>query len=115
MGKVFIWVATLMGHSVGREVVRDNRRKGKPNNRLRHTHGIVRGSIANDKVNFVVEDYLKETITAKIAIARVKALPDVQQVSIHTSYALTYLDSSTSCYQEQLLNGGWSEWICLSD
>jgi len=95
--------------------VRDNRRKGKPDNRLRHTHGIVQGSIANDKVNFVVEDYLKGTITAKIAIARVKALPDVQQVSLHTSYALTYLDSSTSCYQEQLLNGDWSEWICLSE
>jgi len=36
--------------------VRDNRRKGKPDNQLRHTHGIVRGSIANDKVNFVIED-----------------------------------------------------------
>ena len=95
--------------------VRDNRRKGKPDNRLRHTHGIVRGSIANDKVNFVVEDYLKGKITAEVAIARVKALPNVQQISLHTSYALTYLDSAAICYQEQLSNGEWSSWIYLSD
>ena len=93
--------------------VRDNRRKGKPDNQLRHTHGIVRGSIANDKVNFVVEDYLKGKITAEIAIARVKALLNVQQISLHTSYALTYLDVAMVSYQ-QLSNGEWSEWICLS-
>jgi len=95
--------------------VRDNRRKGKPDNRFRHTHGIVRGSIANDKVNFVVEDYLKGKITAEVAIARVKALPNVQQVSLHTPYALTYLDSGTVFYQEQLSNGNWPEWSCLSE
>ena len=95
--------------------VRDNRRKGKPDNLLRHTHGIVQGSIANDKVNFVVEDYLKGKITAGMAIARVKALPNVQQVSLHTSCALTYLDSAAIYYQEQLSNGDWSEWICLSE
>jgi len=95
--------------------VRDNRRKGKPDKQLRHTYGIVRGSIANDKVNFVVEDYLKEKITAEAAIARVKALPNVQQVSLHTSHVLTYLDSAVVCYQKQLLNGEWSDWIRLSD
>jgi len=93
--------------------VRDNRYKGKPNNQLRHAHGIVRGSIANDKVNFVVEDYLNGKITADVAIARVKTLPNVQQVSLHTSYALKYLDLTTVCYQEQLSNDKWSEWICL--
>jgi len=95
--------------------VRDNRRKGKPENELRHMHGIVRGSIANDKVNLVVEDYLKGKITADVAIARVKALPNVQQVSLHTSYALTHLHSAAVYYQEQLSHGDWSEWICLSE
>jgi len=95
--------------------VRDNRHKGVPKNELRHTHGIVQGSIANDKVNFVVEDYLKGKITADVAIAQVKALPNVLQVSLHTSYALTYLDSTAVYYQEQLLNGEWTEWDSLSE
>jgi len=95
--------------------VRDNRRKGVPENGLRHTHGIVRGSIANDKVNFVVEDYLKGKITDGVAIALVKALPNVQQISLHTSYALTYLDTAAICYQEQLSNDEWSSWVYLSE
>jgi len=93
--------------------VRDNRRKGVPETMLRHTHDIVRGSIANDKVNLVVEDYLKGKITAEVAITLVKALPNVQQVSLHTSYALKYLDLTATYYQEQLSSGEWSEWICL--
>jgi len=95
--------------------VRDNRRKGKPEDHLRHTHGIVRGSIANDKVNFVIEDYINGKITAEIAITRVKALPNVQQVSLHTSQALTYLDATDYWYQEQLSNGEWSKWVSLSE
>ena len=98
------------------DFVRDNRRKNKTSdNQLRHTHGIVRGSIANDKVNFVVEDYIKGKITAEVAIARVKALPNVQQVSLHTPHALAYLDSVSVWYQEQLSNGEWSDWISLSE
>jgi hypothetical protein len=80
---------------------------------LRHAYGVVRGAIANDKVNFVVEDYLNGKITAEVAITRVKALPNVQQVSLHTSYTLTYLDLSSICYQEQISNGEWTEWIYL--
>ncbi|MCL1878305.1 MAG: DUF3990 domain-containing protein [Defluviitaleaceae bacterium] len=95
--------------------VRDNRRKGKPDDRLRHAHGIVRGSIANDKVNFVVEDYIKGKITADVAITRVKALPNVQQVSLHTFRALAYLDATDFWYQEQLPNGEWSKWVSLSE
>jgi len=92
----------------------DNRRKGKPDDRLRHAHGIVRGSIANDKVNFVVEDYVKGKITAEVAITRAKALPNVQQVSLHTSHALAYLDATDFWYQEQIPNGAWSKWGSLS-
>jgi len=91
--------------------VRDNRRKRYPNNQLCHTHGVVRGAIANDKVNFVVEDYLNGKVTAEIAITQVKALPDVQQISLHTSYTLKYLNLTAVCYQERLSNGEWSEWI----
>jgi len=82
---------------------------------LRHTHDIVQGSIANDKVNFVIEDYIKGKITAEEAITRVKALPNVQQVSLHTPRALTYLDATAVWYQEQLPNGEWSGWVCLSE
>jgi len=95
--------------------VRDNRRKGRPNNHLRHIHGIVQGPIANDKVNFVVVDYIKGAITAEEAISQVKALPNVLQISLHTPHALTYLDIDDVWYQEQFTNGGWSEWICLSE
>jgi len=94
------------------DFVRDNRRKGKPENKLRHVHGIVQGAIANDKVNFVVEDYMKRKITSKEAIERVKALPNVLQVSLHTQYVLTYLDT-TVWYQEQLTNDEWSGWVSL--
>jgi len=96
------------------DFVRDNRRKDKLGNKLRHRYGIVQGSIANDKVNFVVEDYMKGKITAHDAIAQVKALPNVLQVSLHTLLALTYLDTSVAWYQEQFLNNEWSEWIHLS-
>ena len=93
--------------------VRDNRRKGNPDDQLRHTHGVVCGSIANDKVNFVVEDYIKGKITAEEAILQVKALPNVQQVSLHTSHGLTYLDTAAIWYQEQLSSDEWSGWVCL--
>ncbi|MCL2197734.1 MAG: DUF3990 domain-containing protein [Defluviitaleaceae bacterium] len=93
--------------------VRDNRRKGEPENKLRHTHGIVRGPIANDKVNFVVEDYIKRKTTAEEAISRVKALPNALQVSLHSPHALKYIDIAAIWYQEQLMNSEWSEWRCL--
>ena len=94
--------------------VRDNRRKGEPENILRHTYGIVQGPIANDKVNFVVEDYMKMKIAAQEAIAKVKALPNVVQVSLHTLQALKYLDTIDFCYQGMLPNDEWSEWVGLS-
>jgi hypothetical protein len=87
-----------------------NRRKGEPENELRHNHGIVRGPIANDKVNFVVEDCIKGKITAAEAIVRVKALPSVMQVSLHTLDALKYLDAGNVLHQMILPNGEWSEW-----
>ena len=89
--------------------VRDNRRKGEPENKLRHTHGIVRGPIANDKVNFVVEDYIKGKITAQEAIVCVKTMPNVLQVSLHTPQALRFLDIASFHYQELLPNSEWSE------
>jgi len=93
--------------------VRDNRRRGEPDIILRHTHGVVRGPIANDKVNFVVEDYLSNKITAEEAIVRVKTLPNVLQVSLHSQNALLYLDTSIILCQEQSQNNDWSEWFNL--
>ena len=60
--------------------VRDNRRrndKGIKAPEPRHAYGIVSGAIANDKVNFVVDDYIKGLITAEEAIKMIKAIPSV--------------------------------------
>jgi len=61
-----------------------------------------------------VEDYINGRITAEVAIVRVKALPNVQQVSLHTPHALTYLDATAVWYQEQL-GDEWLEWVYLSE
>ena len=94
--------------------VRDNRRRGVSENKLRHAHGVVQGPIANDKVNFVIVDYMKEIITVNEAIAKVKALPNVLQVSLHILYSLNYLDNDV-WYMEQSPNDGWLDWNCLSE
>ena len=93
--------------------VRDNRRrndKSVKTNEPRHSFGIVSGAIANDKVNFVVDDYIKGLISAEEAIKKVRAIPSVFQVSIHTSAALAYLDESSAEYKKLLDSGVWSEW-----
>ena len=96
--------------------VRDNRRrlgKGVKTSEPRHKFGIVSGAIANDKVNFIVVDYMNGLITAEEAIKKVKVIPSVFQVSIHTSEALVYLNVDDSKYQKLLGNGSWSEWRSL--
>jgi len=95
----------------------DNRRKidfGNYNE-LRHQHEVVRGPIANDKVNFVVEDYIKGKISAENAIAKAKTLPDVMQISLHSANALIYLQADCAEYQEYLPDGTWSTWQSVND
>ena len=98
------------------DFVKSNRRrndKGMKTSEPRHNFGVVSGAIANDKVNFVVDDYIKGLISAEEAIKKVRAIPSVFQVSIHTPTALAYLDISTAEYQKFLINGTWSDWYKL--
>ena len=98
------------------DFVRDNRRrsdKGVKTPEPRHSFGVVSGVIANDKVNFVVDDYIKGLISADEAIKKVRTIPSVFQVSIHTHLGLAYLDTSTPEYQRMLENGAWSGWYKL--
>ena len=93
--------------------VRDNRRrsaKSVSTAEPRHNFDIVSGAIANDKVNFVVDDYIKGLITAEEAIKKVRAIPSVFQVSIHTPTALVYLADNNVEYHKLLDTGTWSEW-----
>ncbi|MCL2426279.1 MAG: DUF3990 domain-containing protein [Oscillospiraceae bacterium] len=94
------------------DFVRDNRRKEDTDHphKPRHQHGVVRGPIANDKVNFVVEDYINGKITACEAIARAKAMPNALQISLHSEVALKYVQMSNTQYKEFMSSGIWSEW-----
>lgn len=94
------------------DFVCSNRRKDEKveTDKPRHQYGAVYGPIANDKVNFVIEDYMKGKITTHEAIAKAKALPNAMQVSLHTEKALKYLQSDIVRYQEFLSNGTWTDW-----
>jgi len=94
------------------DFVRDNRRKEDTGNpyKPRHQHGVVRGPIANDKVNFVVEDYINGKITADEAIARTKAMPNALQISLHSEVALKYVQMADTQYKKFMPSGTWSEW-----
>lgn len=98
------------------DFVRDNRRRLHKNAKTsepRHSYGVVSGVIANDKVNFVVDDYIKGLISAEEAIKKVKAIPSAFQVSIHTPLGLAYLDTNNAEYQRMLKSGTWSIWYKL--
>ena len=60
-----------------------------------------------------IDDYIKGLITAEDAIKKVRAIPSVFQVSIHTSAALAYLAKNDVKYQKLLGTGAWSEWYKL--
>ena len=93
--------------------VRDNRCRSKKNSKAsepRHNFGIVFGAIANDKVNFVIADYISGLIEAEVAIKMVRSIPNAFQTSIHTPEALAYLDVASAEYQKLQNNDIWSEW-----
>jgi len=93
--------------------VRDNRCRSTKNSKIfepRHNFGIVFGAIANDKVNFVIDDYIRGLIEAEDAIKIVKAIPNAFQTSIHTPSALVFLDEANAEYQKLLNNDEWSDW-----
>ena len=92
------------------DFIRDNRRRDIEFNGAsepRHSHDIVSGPIANDKIADVVDLYCKGRISAAEAIARAKALPSVFQLSLHTVQTLKFI--STIMYSQRM-NMKWSEW-----
>ena len=93
------------------DFIRDNRRVNPVNDissEPRHTYDVVSGPIANDKVADVVAVYCLGRINAKDAISKVKALPSVFQLSLHTALALSYIQSVT---YSQRKGGKWSSWM----
>ena len=92
------------------DFIRDNRRMDIPkSNSLepRHSYDIVTGPIANDKVADAVDRYCKNLISAEDAIARIKALPSVFQLSIHSHKALSHIKSVMYSQKE---NRKWGTW-----
>ena len=85
--------------------VRDNRRMIVSNARNiepRHDYDVVYGPIANDKVVDVVDEYIDGVLTAEEAIRRVKVIPSVFQMSLHTPLALTYIDQTLTEYHRNV-------------
>jgi len=91
--------------------IRDNRRINPVNSNLtepRHKYDVVSGPIANDKVADVVAVYCLGKISAEDAILKVKALPSVFQLSLHTTLAFSYIKSVA---YSQRIGAKWSSWI----
>ena len=95
------------------DFVRDNRRiltRGVTNKEPRHDYDVVYGSIANDKVVDVVDEYMDGVITSEEAIRRIKVIQSVFQMSFHTPAALAFIDQSLTEYQQHISNRKWTEW-----
>jgi hypothetical protein len=95
------------------DFIRDNRQVNLANvnsSEPRHTYDVVSGPIANDKVANVVAVYCLGRISAEDAILKVKAIPSVFQLSMHTALALSYIKSVT---YSQRKGGKWSNWTEL--
>ena len=96
------------------EFVKENRRKQLSNGSLkepRHSYGAVSGPIADDKANIVVAMYCDGKIDANEALALIRTIPSVFQLSLHTQLALSYITSID--YQQRQTNGKWSNWISV--
>ena len=76
----------------------------------RHDYNWLAGPIADDKdVDFIAE-YMRNEISADNAIKRLRALPQAQQLSLHTKEAIDYINEDYVLYK-QLKKGRWSqEW-----
>jgi hypothetical protein len=96
------------------EFVKENRRKQVVDgnyNEPRHSYGAVSGPIADDKANIVVARYCNEDIGVDEALALIRIIPSVFQLSLHTQLALSYITSTE--YQQRLTDGKWSNWTHL--
>ena len=73
----------------------------------RHSFDVIIGPIANDKVADIVDMYCKGRINAEVAINNVKALPNVIQISFHSSNAFKHIKSVS---YSQLKKSIWCKW-----
>ena len=92
------------------DFIRDNRRVNPVNafsSEPRHTYDVVSGPIATDKIADVVALYCLGRVSAEDAISKVKALPSVFQLSLHTTLTFSYIMSVT---YSQRPGGKWSSW-----
>ena len=98
------------------EFICSNRRMGLPGSvqsEPRHGYHWVSGPIADDKVVDVVSEYMREEVSADVAIDRLRVLPQTYQISLHSASALSYVDDVNMMYR-QLKRGRWTQnWIKL--
>jgi len=81
--------------------------KGEP----RHDYNWVSGSIANDDIADVVDEFLAGEITAEAAVHRARALPQTYQLSLHTQLAAEIISEKNVSYR-QFKNGRWTkDWL----
>jgi len=77
----------------------------------KHDYNWVSGSIADDDIADVVDDYIAGDIDETDAINRARALPQTYQLSLHTIEAISFADE-VNVYYKQLKKGRWStKWI----
>ena len=77
----------------------------------RHDYNWSAGPIADDKVVDVVAEYMRDEITAEMAVLRLRALPQTYQFCLHTSAAVSFVDDVNVVYK-QLKRGRWTQnWI----
>jgi len=87
-----------------------NRRRGK-GEEPRHKYNWVSGSIADDKIYNVADDYMDGIININEAINRAKALPQTYQLSLHTPESLKFLNEDEVLYKHFKSNGWSKDWI----
>lgn len=77
----------------------------------RHDYNWVSGSIADDDIANVVDDYIAGDIDEMEAIRRARALPQTYQFSLHTIETINFIDE-INVYYKQLKKSRWSpKWI----
>ncbi|MCL2426600.1 MAG: DUF3990 domain-containing protein [Oscillospiraceae bacterium] len=90
---------------------RHRKAKDAENMEPRHDYNWVSGPIADDQVYDVVKGYMSGEISAEVAVQKARALPQTFQLSLHTTWALSFVDDA-GVYFKQYTSNGWSrDWI----
>jgi hypothetical protein len=77
----------------------------------RHSFDLVYGRIADDGAADVVKSYSKGEISPQEAIERIRFLPRVSQLSLHTPLALSYLKTVSYSQRE---GSKWGQWQLMT-